>query len=295
MVLAVDRVEKHLFSSKKSDDDSVIVSIINAPSPEEVERAENFQITVAIAVITAFFTTSAGSDTVFSNAEQALGVLSIISILYLGVKLFLIVSRPFYSHLFLDAIDYIVIPFLFAITLSSAVGVILANIIAIPSVQNTTILGIIFKKAHSLTDNTTTKVIYLLLTFVLGIGYAWNLGKMSILQSRVPEIEFTFPSGNSGDDLPITIKNPTDSIIRSDKIQISVSSTEGVDAKITDGKKLSEGVYEPRLPIQPNSRIQLNLNISRSDKKEEIDNEEVRILVESENRFQKKHKINLYG
>ena len=138
--------------------------------------------------------------------------------------------------------------------------------------------------------------IYILAALVVGAWVAWQSGdKMSVISSGVPEVDFTFTSGQSESMFPIRIENTTQKIIQPSSLEIEITSSEGVEFDVENVRKVNDNIWQPYLPIQQDSGLTVELTLTRADSATEISGEKLFIEIRRDNDMEASHEVNLRG
>lgn len=270
------------------------VELSRTPSIKQVERAENVQVLVAIAVLSGYLTIRMGSDASFhSFFFFIINILSFIALLFLAGKLVTLSVRPFYEHAWLRKADRKVLPGIFVVMFIITFAVVLPLLILLPDIGR--LIQLISQSVLG-----RFQAIYTLLWSVVSLLVAYQYASltaktMSDLETAAPNVRISFTSGSRGQTFPLTLKNPYNEKIDPEDIQIEIETTSGVDIDIPQAKSLGEGIWQPRLAIPPNDRMNIQIQITRPENADNISNESVEVVIKYLERIQQKHVVELEG
>jgi|GEM_PF-5371416 len=264
---------------------------------KQVERAENVQVLVAIAVLSGYLTILTGPDAPFQSFSFAINVLAFVALLFLVGKLVTLSVRPFYEHTWLRAADRKLLPGTFVVMFVVTFAVILPSVIPLPGIDFD---GLIQPISQAIPGPLEAADIYIglwaILSLLVARQYAsWTAETMSDLETAAPNVRISFTSGSRGQTFPLTLKNPYDEEIPPEDVRIEVEATSGVDVTIPQAKSLGEGIWRPRLAVPANDRMNVQIQITRSEGAEDISDESVEVVTKYLGRTQQKHVVELEG
>lgn len=277
--------------------EEVELSRTSPSTRKQIERAENVQVLVAIAVLSGYLTILTGSDTPFSSFSFALNVLAFVALLFLAGKLVTLTLRPFYEHDWLRAADRKVLPGSFVVIFVISFAIILPSVVPPIGIDFGSLIQPI---SQAIPDPLKAADIYIIawaiVSILVGRQYAsWTAKTMSDLETATPNVRLTFTSGSRGQTFPLTLKNPYEEEIPPDDVRIEVEPTAGVDVDIPQAKQLGDYTWRPRLAIPPNERMEVKIQITRSEEAEDISEESVEVVTKYLGRVQQKHIVELEG
>lgn len=277
--------------------DEVELTRTSGRMTHQVERAENVQVLVAIAILSGYISLPESPDALFNSFSFALNVLAFVSLLFLGGKLITLTVRPVYSHQLLKKLDRKILPGFFVFIFLMAFGVILPSVIPI-SGQNIASfaqeLSMGFPWGFDASD--TYILIWALASIPFGYLYvSKTANKMSDLETVAPDVRLSFTSGSRGETFSFDLKNPHDEKIPPEDIRIELNPSPGVDVDIPDAKHLEERIWRPRLAVPANSRLGISVQITRSDESSEISDEHVEIITKYQGQTKRKQTVDLEG
>lgn len=264
---------------------------------KQVERAENVQVLVAIAILSGYLTILTDSDTLFQSFSFVIDVLAFVTLLFLVGKLVTLSVRPFYEHTWLREADRKALPGTFVIMFVITFAVILPSVVPLPGVD---FGGVIQTLSRVIPGPLEAADIYIgiwaIVSLLVARQYAsWTTETMSDLETATPNVPISFTSGSRGQTFPLTLKNPYDEEILPEDVRIEVEATSGVDVNISQAESLGEGIWQPRLAVPANGRMNIRIQITRSEDADEISEESVEVVTKYLGRTQQKHIVELEG
>lgn len=273
---------------------------LTRPSPDtrkQIERAENVQVVVAVAVLSGYLTILTEDDSLFESFSLAIDILAFAAVLFLAGKLLTLTVRPFYQHNYLAVIDQKILPWMFVFIFLITFAVIIPAVIPLPDFDFDALIDRISQIIPGGVGAADIYILFWALVSVLiGWQYAsWTSKTMSELETAAPDVRFTFSSGKGGQTFPLTLKNPYDNEISPEDIRIKVEPSAGVEVDVPQAKELGANVWRPRMAIPADSRMNMHFQITRSDDKSEISEESVEITTEYLGRVQQRHIVELEG
>jgi hypothetical protein len=279
------------FSNRTS---GILVQLQERPEEDELRRAENFQLAITTVILSAYISLSTSDEQIVIGDVDILFPVSMAAFIFLIGKLGVSTLRPYYDHLWIKRIDFVFLPFFFAISFLAAISVFLLSLISLPDISSLVRIAertaIIFKRPIFIG-------LYVLVLLVTSVWYAWKIGtKMSVIRSGVPEIQTTFTSGESESSLPLRIENPTSNSVSPQDLEIEIHATEGVSVTVDGARKVNEHIWQPLVPINPDGgAMNLDLQFTRSELATEISEEQVTVEVRLKDDVQQRHAIQLTG
>lgn len=264
---------------------------------EQVERAENVQVVVAIAVLSGYLTILTEPDAPFQRFSFTVNVLAFVALLFLVGKLITLTLRPFYEHGWLREADRKVLPGMFVVIFAITFAIILPSAIPLPEFDYNRIIQWISQVIPGPLKATDIYIlIWAIVSILVGWQYAsWTAETMSQIETAAPNVRITFTSGERGETFPLTLKNPYDTEIPPEDISIDMVPSSGVSVDIPQAKKLDENVWRPRLAIPANDRLKVDIQIKRSEEAEDISDESIEIITKYLGRVQRRHVVELEG
>lgn len=277
------------------------VELTREPSTtqDQIERAENVQVLVALGVISGYLSIKSGRFPSFKPFMSTADAVSVISFLFLTGKLITLTFRPYRDHWILQKADRKWLPGAFVIAFVVSFATIPPTILPLPAVDFQRVILKMPEYVPSLFALTIADayiVVWAILSILIGWRYAtWTDRTMAELETAVPNVQVSFTSGSRGRTFPLTLKNPYDEEIPARDIQIAVSPSSGVEVDIPQAKKIDDNTWRPRLAIPPREPLQIRVKITRKEGKTEIDDESVEIETSYLGRPQKRHTVDLEG
>ncbi|WP_152421713.1 hypothetical protein [Halogeometricum pallidum] len=276
--------------------DQILVKLRQIPSKEDRTRVENLQLAVTTVIISVYLSSVSAGNPIFPQGYP-LRLVTVVPSLFLIGKLTLATLRPFYDNIWLKRVDFVLLPFLFAGSFLGSGGLLFATLVEIP----TPVLGVIlsqiseFVRAYLYKDRLIN--LYTLLIIVSSGWYAWRSGKsMSVIESGVPEVRFTFTSGSSDSSLPLRIENPTANQIDPTNVEIEIWTESGIEVTDIDGaRRVNDRVWQPYMPIQPDAGMTLEMQIQRTEGRSEISESSATVEVRLDGLVQQRHRVLLEG
>lgn len=272
----------------------IFVQLHQRPDEDELRRAENFQLAITTVILSTYVSLST-SDTqiVIWDIDIAFPV-SMAAFIFLIGKLGISTLRPYYDHIWMERIDFVLLPFFFAISFLAAVSVFLLSLISLPDIS---LLVGIAERTISIFKQPIFMWLYILVILVASVLYAWRTGTtMSVIRSGVPEIQTTFTSGESESSLPLRIENPASDSVSPQDLEIEIHATEGVSVTVDGARQIDEHIWQPLVAINPDGgAMNLELQFTRSESVTEISEEEVTVEVRLIDDVQQRHAIKLKG
>jgi hypothetical protein len=264
---------------------------------KQVERAENVQVLVAIAVLSGYLTILTDPEAPFQSFSFVINVLAFVALLFLVGKLVTLSVRPFYEHTWLRRADRKVLPGTFVVMFVVTVAVILPSVIPLPGIDFDGLIQSISQAIPGPVEATDIYIgLWAIVSLLVARQYAsWTAKTMSDLETAAPNVRISFTSGSRGQTFPLTLKNPYDEEIPPEDVRIEVESTSGVGVDIPQAKSLGEGIWRPRLAVPANDRMNVQIQITRSEDAEDISDESVEVVIKYLGRTQQKHVVELEG
>lgn len=264
---------------------------------ERVERAENVQVLVAIAILSGYLTTFTGGETPFQSFSHIIDVLALVALLFLIGKLVTLSVRPFYEHDWLRKADRKILPGAFVIIFVVTFAILLPSILPLKWLD---LEGAIESISEALPGPLGLTDIYILPWAIVSILVArqyalWTAETMSDLETAAPNVRISFTSGSRGQTFPLTLKNSYNEQIPAEDVRIEAKPTPGVDVEIPQAKTLAENTWRPRLSIPANDRLNIKVKITRSDDAKDISERSVELVVKYLGRIQQRHVVELEG
>jgi hypothetical protein len=277
--------------------EEVELSRTSPETREQVERAENIQTLVAIAILSGYLTILTGGNAPFQSFSFAIKILAFVALLFLVGKLITLSVRPFYEHAWLRTADRKALPGIFVVMFVVTFAVILPSVIPLPGIDSDGFIQLI---SQILPDPLEAADIYIILCTTVSIVFAfqyasWTAETMSDLETAAPNVRISFTSGSRGQTFPLKLKNPDDKEIPPEDVRIEVEATSGVDVDIPQAKSLGEGIWRPRLAVPADDRMNVPIQINRSEDAEGISDESVEVVIKYLGRTQQKHVVELEG
>lgn len=263
----------------------------------QIERAENVQVLVAIAILSGYLTVLTNSNSPLQSFSFVINLLAFVAVVFLVGKLVTLSVRPFYEHSWLREADRKVLPGTFVVMFVVSFAVILPSLITIPGFDFD---GLIRTISQAIPGPLEAADIYILVWAIVSILVAaqyasWTAETMSDLETAAPNVRISFTSGSQGQTFPLSIKNPYDEEIPPEDVRIEIETTSGVNVDIPLAKNLGEGVWRPRLAVPANDRMDIQIQITRSEDAEDISDELVEVVTKYLGRTQQKHVVELEG
>lgn len=272
----------------------IFIQLHQRPDEDELRRAENFQLAITTVILSTYVSLST-SDTqiVIWDIDIAFPV-SMAAFIFLIGKLGVSTLRPYYDHIWMKRVDFVLLPFFFAISFLAAISVLLLSLISLPDIS---LLAGIAERSISIFKQPIFMWLYILVILVTSVLYAWRTGTtMSVIRSGVPEIQTTFTSGESESSLPLRIENPASDSVSPQELEIEIHATEGVSVTVDGAHQIDEHIWQPLVPINPDGgAMNLDLQFTRSESVTEISEEEVTVEVRLIDDVQQRHAIKLKG
>lgn len=277
--------------------EEVELSRTSPETREQVERAENVQTLVAIAILSGYLTILTGGNAPFQSFSFTIKILAFVALLFLVGKLITLSVRPFYEHTWLRAADRKALPGIFVVMFVVTFAVILPSVIPFPGIDSDGFIELI---SQIIPDPFEAVDIYIFfwatLSLVAASRYAsWTAETMSDLETAAPNVRISFTSGPRGQTFPLGLKNPYDERIPPKDIRIEIEATSGVDVSIPQAKSLGDSIWRPRLAVPADDRMIVQIQITRSEDAENISDESVEVVVKYLGRTQQKHVVELEG
>lgn len=277
--------------------EEVRLSRTSSETKGQVERAENVQVLVAIAVLSGYLSNFTSYNAPFQSFSFVIRLLALGAFLFLVGKLLTLTVRPFYEHAWLRKIDRKVLPVLFTLVFAITAAVIIPSIILPTDIE----VGKTIQEFFQLTLGPLKTVdIYICVCAIASLAFGhqyalWIAKTMSELETTAPDVPISFTSGSQGETFPLELRNPYNNEIPPEDIRIEIESTSGVDVKINQAKSLGEGIWRPRLAVPSNSRMNIKIQITRSEEAEQISDESVKITTKYLNRTKNTNIVELSG
>lgn len=273
---------------------------LSRTSPEmrkQVERAENVQVLVAIAVLSGYLTILTDSNAPFQSFSFVIDVLAFVALMFLVGKLVTLSVRPFYEHSWLRKADRKALPGIFVVMFVLAFAVILPSVVPLPGINLDGVIQTILQVLSGPLEGADIYIgVWAILSLLGARQYAvWTAETMSDLETAAPNVRISFTSGSRGQTFPLELKNPYDEEIPPEDVRIEVEATSGVDVDIPQAKSLGEGIWRPRLAIPANERMNVRIQITRSEAAEDISEESVEVVTKYLGRTQQRHVVELEG
>lgn len=273
---------------------------LTRPSPDlrkQIERAENVQVVVAVAVLSGYLTILTEDDSLFDSFSAAIDILAFVALVFLAGKLFTLTLRPFFQHNYLAFIDQKILPGMFAFIFLITFAVILPTVLPFPDVDFDVLID---RLSQIIPSPLEAADIYIFIWAVVSLIIGWRYASltsetMSELETAAPDVRLTFSSGERGQTFPLTLKNPYDEEIPPEDIRIEVEPSSGVEVDVPQAENISTNVWRPRLQIPADSRMNVNFKITRSDDAEEISEESIEITTKYLGRVQQRNIVELEG
>lgn len=264
---------------------------------KQVERAENVQVLVAIAVLSGYLTILTDPEAPFQSFSFVINVLAFVALFFLVGKLVTLSVRPFYEHTWLREADRKVLPGTFVVMFVVTFAVILPSVIPLPGIDSDRLIQTI---SQAIPGPLEAADIYIgvcaIVSLLVACQYAsWTAETMYDLETAAPNVRISFTSGSRGQTFPLTLKNPYDEEIPPEDVRIDVEATSGVNVDIPQAKSLGQGIWRPRLAVPANDRMNVQIQITQSEDAEDISDESVEVVTKYLGRTQQKHVVELEG
>lgn len=265
---------------------------------DQIERAENVQVLVAIAILSGYLTLNTNETTLISSFETVVDILAFSALVFLFGKLLTLTVRPFKDHKVLREADRKVFPGIFLLTFSVTFAVIVYTIMPIPNfLANFSLQWDIPKiGAGKVQPADIYIILWSLLSAKAALTYkSWTSERMSVIETTAPTVTISFTSGSRGETFPLTLENPNSESVSPEDIRLEITPSSGVEVDIPEAKELGENTWRPRLAIPGNERLEMKINITRSDEADDVSEEEVKIETFFRGKLQRKHIVELEG
>ncbi|WP_152418141.1 MULTISPECIES: hypothetical protein [unclassified Haloferax] len=276
--------------------DEIKVELTNKLDSEDLKRIENIQLATATLILSGYIATLNKNIQLITEYETYIRLFVLLSSLFLLLKIISTTLSPFIDRDIIEILDKIILPFTFMFVISGGALIIILSWLPQIILNFISPITIIMPKVVSGLQSTMFNIGLLLLSAIASVCYAYKAAtKMSALNSKVPDVEFTLTSGGSGDQIPIRITNNTSSPISKSDIKLRAIAGAELELDIEGAKRLEENIWEPRLGLMPGKSSNLNLSISKSDSDRSITEREAIVEILFHGDVEQTHHIRLKG
>lgn len=246
-------------------------------SRQEIQRAENIHILVALGVLSAFVALSTTREValptltcVFYSNELTciLFFHALLSLLFIPLKLATITVLPFYSPKWVRNIDHKYLPMLHVFIFMGSLPALVILAAGYNPTHPYLVLGYFAIEG----------IVLIIPAVIYGLKFQ---KKVSDLNTTATDREVIVAGSGSGDAAELHVENPTEDRIAKDEIRFTVDSPPGLTVRIGQCTPTndSETEFKPKTGLEPGEPSILPVEIWREDTSPGISQSEIRITT----------------